>query len=94
MTQEILNIEDVFQIEGRGTIVIGVRGEAWDSAKPGDPIELRRPDGNFTRTAIKDMEVMRKGVFDGPPFPGAVLLADALASDLLPSGTRILRLLS
>jgi translation elongation factor EF-Tu-like GTPase len=90
MSNEILNIEDVFQIEGRGTVVTGIRGSGWDLAKAGDPVELRLPGGSSIRTSIKDMEVFRKGVLSGPPFPGGVLLADKMAADQLPRGTQML----
>ena len=89
MSHEILTIEDVFQIEGRGTVVTGIRGDGWDFAKAGDPVELRRPDGHSMSAAIKDMEVIRRGVLGGPPFPGGVLLADAMTAEQLPRGTQM-----
>jgi translation elongation factor EF-Tu-like GTPase len=92
MSQEILNIEDVFQVPERGTVVTGVRGDAWDFAKVGDPIELKSPDGHTMRNAIRFLEVFRKGVLAGPPFPGGVVLADAIASEQLPQGTRLFRI--
>lgn len=89
MSNEILNIEDVLQIAGRGTVVTGIRGDGWDLAKPGDQVELRRPDGHFMRAAIQDLEVFRKGVLSGPPYPGGVLLAQPMTADQLPRGTQM-----
>jgi translation elongation factor EF-Tu-like GTPase len=94
MSQEILNIEDVFQVPQRGTVVTGSRGDAWDLAEVGDTVELRSPDGRSMRNAIRSLEVFRKGVLSGPPFPGGVLLTEAVASDELPRGTRMLRISS
>jgi translation elongation factor EF-Tu-like GTPase len=94
MSEEILNIEDVFQVPERGTVVTGIRGAAWDLAIVGDTVQLKSPDGRFTKNAIRSLEVFRKGVLSGPPFPGGVLLADTVASDQLPRGTRMLRISS
>jgi hypothetical protein len=35
------------------------------------------------------MEVFRKGVLSGPPFPGGVLLADTMVANQLPKGTQM-----
>lgn len=93
MSQEILYIQDVFQIKGRGTVVTGIRGGAWDLAQVGDAVELKIPDGRLITNAIGGLEVFRKGTL-GAPFPGGVLLADAVASGELPSGTRMFRISS
>jgi translation elongation factor EF-Tu-like GTPase len=94
MSQEILNIEDVFQVPERGTVVTGIRGDAWELAQVGDHVELRSPDGHSVRNAIRFLEVFRKGVLAGPPFPGGIVLADVVASDQLPRGTRVFRIAS
>lgn len=85
-------IEDVFQIEGRGTVVLGQIGSAWQTVKPGDEIVLLTPSGQSIRTAIKDKEIFKKGVLEPQPIPWAgVLLADVLTSDVLPRGTQMLK---
>ena len=94
MSEEVLNIEDVFQVPERGTVVTGIRGDAWDLAQVGDTVQLKSPDGRSMKNAIRSLEVFRKGVLSGPPFPGGVLLADTVASDQLPRGTRMLRISS
>jgi len=63
MSNEILNMEDVFQIEGRGTVVTGIRGSGWDLAKAGDPVELRPPGGHSIRTAIREWKCSAKVFF-------------------------------
>lgn len=86
------NIEDVFQIEGRGTVVTGRIGEAWAQAESGDEIVLCTPDGRTIRTAIKDKELFRKGKLTPEPIPSCgVLLADVISSDRLPQGTQMLK---
>ena len=86
------SILDVFQIEGRGTVVTGPIGTAWRSAKRGDRIELRTPDGRRVQTAIKDMELFAKGKLTPEPIPSCgVLLVDTFTSDQLPRGTEMLR---
>jgi translation elongation factor EF-Tu-like GTPase len=55
------SVEDVFQIEGRGTVVTGRIGLGWEAANPGDEIVLLTPGGQTMRTAIKDKEIFRKG---------------------------------
>ena len=94
MSQEILRIEDVFQVAERGTVVTGIREGAWNLAQAGDTIELESPDGGSMRNAIRSLEILRKGVFSGPPFPGVVVLMETVASDKLPRGSRILRVSS
>jgi translation elongation factor EF-Tu-like GTPase len=89
MSQEILKIEDVFQVPERGAVVTGVRGEAWELAQVGDTVELKSPDGRSMRNGIRSLEIFRKGVLSGPPFPGGILLADIVASDELPRGTLV-----
>ena len=87
------NVLDVFQIEGRGTVVTGPIGAAWKLAKRGDKIELRTPDGRRIKTAIKDMEIFAKGKLTPEPIPSCgVLLADVVVSDQLPRGTEMLRM--
>ena len=84
------SILDVFQIEGRGTVVTGPIGSAWRSAKPGDRVELQTPDGRRVQTAIKDMEIFAKGKLTPEPIPSCgVLLADIFTSDQLPRGTEM-----
>lgn len=84
------NILDVFQIEGRGTVVTGPIGAAWTQAERGDEIELRTPDGRSITTAIKDKELFRKGKLTPEPIPTCgVLLADVIPSDQLPRGTQM-----
>jgi len=86
------SVEDVFQIEGRGTLVTGQVGSAWAAAKPGDEIVLLTPGGQTIRTAIKDKEIFQKGVFSPQPIPSAgVLLADLFSPDALPRGTQMLK---
>src|SRR4051812_29099108 len=94
MNEVILqNILDVFQIEGRGTVVTGQIGAAWSLSKRGDKIELRTPDGRRIKTAIKDMEIFAKGKLTPEPIPSCgVLLADIFVSDQLPRGTEMLRI--
>lgn len=91
MDQLILqNIDDVFQIEGRGTVVVGKIGAGWGLAELGTEIELLTPDGRRIRTAIKDKELFTKGRLTPEPIPSCgVLLADAIASDQLPRGTKM-----
>jgi translation elongation factor EF-Tu-like GTPase len=87
------SILDVFQIEGRGTVVTGPIGAGWRLAKRGDKIELRTPDGRRIKTAIKDMEIFAKGKLTPEPIPSCgVLLADTVASDQLPRGTEMLKI--
>jgi translation elongation factor EF-Tu-like GTPase len=94
MNEVILqDIVDVFQIEGRGTVVTGPIGPGWKTAKRGDKIELRTPDGQSVTTAIKDMELLRKGEVASESVPSrGVLLADIVASEHLPSGTKMLKI--
>jgi translation elongation factor EF-Tu-like GTPase len=86
------NIMDVFQIEGRGTVVTGYIGAARTVAKRGDEIVLLTPDGRSIRTAIKDMELFTKGKLTPEPIPSCgVLLGDVISSDQLPRGTQLLK---
>lgn len=86
-------IIDIFQIEGRGTVVTGPIGGGWNAAKRGDKIELRTPDGRCIQTTIKDREFLAKGKLTPEPIPTcAVLLGDVIASDQLPRDTKILRI--
>jgi translation elongation factor EF-Tu-like GTPase len=85
------SIEDVFQIEGKGTVVCGQIGSAWEMAQPGHEIVLLTPAGQTIRTAIKAKELFVKGVLTPLKVPwSGVLLADAFSSDELPRGTQML----
>src|SRR5262245_21832399 len=87
------NVLDVFQIEGRGTVVTGPIGAGWRLAKRGEKIELRTPDGRRVKTAIKDLEIFAKGRLTPEPIPSCgVLLADIFTSEQLPQGTEMLRI--
>jgi translation elongation factor EF-Tu-like GTPase len=86
------NIVDVFQVEGRGTVVMGYMGAAWELARRGDQIVLQTPDGRSIRTAIKDKELFSRGKLTPEPIPSCgVLLADIISTDQLPRGTQMLK---
>jgi len=88
----VQSVEDVHQIEGRGTVVLGLIGSGWEAAQPSDEIVLLTPSGQTISTAIKAKELFKKGVLSPQPIPWAgVLLADVFSEDALPRGTQILK---
>ncbi len=90
MSEVILTVEDVFQVDNRGSVVTGVIGNAWKNAKVGDAIVLCIPTGTRLATAIKKIELFRPPIWKETSDNGALLLTDLIDSDQAPRGTRIL----
>ena len=80
-------VEDVFQISGRGSVVVvpGIpRAGDW-RIKVGDSLRLRLPDGTDTQTVVGGIEMA------SPPNPVFIplLLGKGLAKGDVPIGTEI-----
>jgi hypothetical protein len=60
MLKHLSIVEDIFQITGRGLVVVpGVPGEGNWRVKIGDAVVLKRPDGTEIATIIRGIEMVR-----------------------------------
>jgi translation elongation factor EF-Tu-like GTPase len=85
-----MTIEDVFQIEGRGTIVTGLRGSHSALAQRGVFIELHTPKDVGFSNSIAEVELFLRGrLSQEPPKMLGLLLASPIPSEDLPRGTRV-----
>jgi hypothetical protein len=87
MAKMLSTVEDVFQISGRGSVVVvpGIpRAGDW-RLKVGDPLRLRFPDGTETLTVVGGIEMA------SPPNPTFIplLLGYGLGKSDVPVGTEI-----
>jgi len=83
MRKLLSRVEDVFQIAGRGCVVIpGIPQEADRSVWIGDPVWLERPDGSEISTVICGIDLF--GPDNDPWFP---ILLNGLTRDQIPIGT-------
>ena len=93
----ILIVQDIIQIEGRGTVAVGERGVGWASIRPNARIELRSPTGERVTATIRDFETC---VRDFPPlgpdeFPRvAILFSETVTPEQAPRGTQICEIVS
>lgn len=82
-------VNDVFQIEGRGTVVTGEPGPQATLAKRGITIELETPSLFTIMTSVADFEFFRDCLGDGGARPIGLSLLDIISSDRIPKGTRV-----
>jgi translation elongation factor EF-Tu-like GTPase len=55
----ISKVEDIFQISGRGCVVVpGIPKDGGFRLKVGDPLLLRRPDGTELSTTLRGIEMV------------------------------------
>ncbi len=79
-------IQDVFQIDGRGCVVVpGLLLDADPHVCIGDPVTLRRPDGTEIQTTVAGIEMIR--TLDRNAMP--ILLPKNIHKDDLPIGTAL-----
>lgn len=81
-------VEDRFQIEGRGCILVPGVSRDGPSVGTGDPIRLRTPNGKETDTEIRALEMVN---YLKPPehITAPVLLPPELKADHVPIGTEV-----
>ena len=85
MKMLICVVEDVFQITGRGCVIVpGLPIGAEIQVRIGDALVLRRPDGSEVATSIRGMESGVRRENGGI----AILLADVTKADV-PIGTEV-----
>jgi translation elongation factor EF-Tu-like GTPase len=87
--QQLLSIvEDLFQISGRGLIVVpGIPSSGNWKIKIGDPLVLKRPDGIELTTIVSGIEMLahtRPG-----PHPMPILLGAEVTKEDVPIGTEL-----
>ena len=85
----IMTVEDVFQIEGRGTVLTGFRGPDVELVRPGISVELLTPEGVRFANSIAQVEIFRGPLTDKAAKNLGLLLATSVSSDQLPRGTKV-----
>lgn len=80
-------VEDVFQLSGRGSVVVvpGIPRESDCKLKVGDQLVLKLPDGSEQSTIVGGIEMA------SPPHPAFIplLLGPGLTKETVPIGTEI-----
>jgi hypothetical protein len=85
---ELLSIvEDVFELSGRGSVIVvpGYPRSANLKVKVGDPLRLKLPDGTVTATVVGGIEL---GTPQNEKFI-PLMLGPGLSKSLVPVGTEI-----
>jgi hypothetical protein len=86
----IMIMQDVFQIEGRGTVITGVIAPDSELARRSTPIELHTPTNLVFSNAVAETERFLRGrLSEEPPKVFGILLATAVPSEQLPKGTKV-----
>lgn len=90
--QFIFKVEDTFTIRGRGVCAVGLRHSQLGSLRPGDRVELRRPDASVLHMEVLAVEWRQTYVGTPPPmeerrFP--VLLSPIVPTSDVPAGSEI-----
>ncbi len=84
MRKFVSRVDDVFQIEGRGCIVLpGIPRDPEWKIKIGDQLWLERPDHSEISTLIRGVDIFTGNQSSGIP----ILLASELSKDQVPVGT-------
>jgi len=58
--RNILTVEDIFSIQGRGLVIVGRKTETFVDFKIGDLIEIENPDETVIRTKVKGLEFISR----------------------------------
>ena len=91
MPKKVAVIDTVFFIEGTGTILCLPKEEFW-SLKPGEDIyrreriQIRRPDGTYVSTYIKNLEFINRGRENGSI---SLSLPHDISPNDIPSGSEL-----
>ena len=88
----IFKVEDTFTITGRGVCAVGLRHTQLGSLRPGDTVELRRPDRSVLRMLVAGVEWRATYAGTPPPveerrFP--VLLSPIVTKSDVPLGSEV-----
>jgi translation elongation factor EF-Tu-like GTPase len=88
MMRMVSTIEDVFEILGRGLVVIpGVPLAGNFNIKAGDMVRLKRPDGTHFTTKMRGIEMIGRSAEAIRAMP--VCLGSDLSKEAVPVGTEI-----
>ena len=87
----IMTLVDVFQIEGRGTIITGTPGPQVDLVRRGLPLELDSSTHGLISTAVAELEMFDPSFSGDRPRPLGLMLTDRIPSAHLPKGTKVYR---
>jgi hypothetical protein len=86
MSRLLFTVEDSFMIKGQGLVPVpGIVPQGQERFGPGDPIELRRPDGIRLTTRIASLEL----VSAHPPRNDWHVVLRDLSKDDVPVGTEV-----
>ena len=93
MSHLLFTVTEVFTVHGYGIeLCPGVRLEDHRVVKPGDQVELKRPDGSSVRVAIKALVDPASTIYVGPPPPertSFVILPEDFQREDVPVGTEV-----
>jgi len=80
-------VDDVFQLTGRGCVVVPGIPESWDKKviKVGDAIILKRPDMPEICTVVQGLEMGARTT----PKITPLLLGDGVSKEMVPIGTEL-----
>ena len=80
----------VFSIKGRGLVLdSGIRHSLLPHMKPGDTIELRRPDGSALRAPLKGADVPRRSQTPVEEWRWGIMLGPEVTVADVPAGTEV-----
>jgi len=89
----ILDIEDVFSIEGRGLVLAALWVPSCEEEiHNGDKVELRAKSGERLRTNIKAIEMISALPTSDGRVPIALMMADILPTTIGTRGTEVWKL--
>lgn len=84
-----MTVADVFQLEGRGTVITGTPGPQAHLLRRSAPIELDSPTHGSIHSAVAELEIFRNCFSPERPRPLGILLVQPVPSEHLPAGTRV-----
>jgi hypothetical protein len=90
--ERLFTVDEVYDIEGRGSVVCGFSLEQYGELRQGMNISLRRPDGSSIATFISDVEYPPSIIWLGKKPDDAtygVLWGRSISKDDFPIGTEV-----
>lgn len=86
---KVLTILDVFDIAGKGTVIIGVPDIEETRVPKGSSVLLRRAGCEDARFEVLDRELMRNDWAPHKPRSLALLISRDYLAEVIPSGTEV-----
>lgn len=89
MPNPLFTVDEVFTIEGRGTVICGFKADQYSQIKVGDALVLQRPDSTSLDTNVTAVYLVNCEWLENPGY--GVLVDPTVTREDVPIGTKVCR---